>query len=258
MEDSNGHIAVATNNDGIYLLNPLTDTMEYFCDAPDMTVLRTYGNSRGDMLFGTDRRGICRVDIAAKCVVPAYNQMDEVTVPKTMAWAFCEDKDGNAWIGFQRRGVLFVSQRQQPFNYIDLSQVEGENGRNLVTMTCLSNGNLLLCQEGGGITEVTQGGKVAGRWMQHIGINSVLPLDEESLLVGTSYNHGVGILSRKTGQVKWLDVLGVLGNPIKGIARDAKGNLYIAEFGKGLYSVTPDGKACVRCVEERCNCITVI
>lgn len=242
MEDGSGRIAVATNNDGIYLLNPLTDTMEYFCEAPGMTVLRTYGNNRGDMLLGTDRRGIWRVDIETKSVVPAYNQLDEASIPKTMAWAFYEDKDGNAWIGFQRRGVLFVSQRQQPFNYMDLSQVEGENGRNLIMMTCLSNGNLLLCQEGGGVTEVTQGGKVVGRWMQHIGISNVLQLDEESLLVGTSYNHGVGILSRKTGQVKWLDALGILGNPIKGIARDAKGNLYVAEFGKGLYSVTPDGK----------------
>lgn len=242
MEDCNGRIAVATNNDGIYLHNPSTDTMDYFCSVPSMTILRTYANSRGDMLFGTDRRGIWRVDMNTKTVVPAYNQLDENVIPKTMAWAFCEDKDGNAWIGFLRRGVLFVSQQQQPFNYVDLSQVEGDNGRNLITMTCQSNGNLLLCQEGGGITEVTQGGKVVGRWMPNIGISSVLPIDKESLLVGTSYNHGVGILSRTTGKVTWLEALGVLGSPIRGIARDAKGNLYVAEFGKELYSLTPDGK----------------
>lgn len=242
MEDGSGRIAVATNNDGIYLLNASTDEMEYFCDVPGMTVYRTYGNGRKDMLMGTDRLGMWRVNLDARQVVPAYGYLDETVMPKTMAWAFCEDKDGNAWIGFHRGGLYFVSQQQQPFNYMNLSQVEGENGRNLIAMTCLGNGNLLLCQEGGGVMEVTQGGKVTGKWMPYIGISSVLPVDEEYLLVGTSYNHGVGMLSRTTGKVKWLDALGILGNPIKGITRDREGNLYVAEFGKGLYSLTPDGE----------------
>lgn len=241
MEDSQGRITVATNNDGIYLYNPSTGLMEYLCDTPGMTVVRTYGNKKGDMLFGTDRRGIWRVDIDSRKVVPAYTNIDENIMPKTIAWAFCEDNYGNAWIGFQRSGVMLVSQQQQPFNFVDLSRLDGENGRNLATMTFMENGNLLLCQEGGGVTEVTQGGKVIGRWMQNIGISSVLPFDKESVIVGTSYNRGVGILNRTTGKLKWLDALGVLGNPVKSITRDRNGNLYIAEFGKGLYSLTPDG-----------------
>lgn len=243
MEDGDGHITVATNNDGIYLYNASAGTMDYLCAAPGMTVLRTYGNSRGDMLLGTDRRGMWRVDIKTRSVVPAYSQVDEAVMPKTMVWAFCEDKDGNAWIGFQRSGVMFISQRQQPFSYMNLSKVEGENGRNLQAMTCLSNGNLLLCQEGGGVIEVTQGGKVAGRWMQGIGISSLLPVGKDSLIIGTSYNHGVGILHLVTGKVTWFDAPGVLGSPIKSITRDRMGNLYIAEFGKGLHSLTPDGGA---------------
>lgn len=241
MEDGSGRITVATNNNGIYLLNSATDAMEYFCDAPGMTILRTYGTHRGDMLFGTDRRGVWRVDMEAKCVVPAYTQLDEAEMPKTEVWAFCEDKDGNAWIGFQQRGVMFLSQQKQPFNYVDLSKVEGENGRNLLAMSCCSNGNLFLCQAGGGVIELTQGGKVAGRWMQGIGINSLLPAGKDSLIIGTSYNHGVGMLNLLTGKVTWFDAPGVLGSPIKSMVRDRKGNLYIAEFGKGLHSLTPDG-----------------
>lgn len=243
MEDGDGHITVATNNDGIYLYNVSAGTMDYLCAAPGMTVLRTYSNSRGDMLLGTDRRGIWRVDIKTRSVVPAYSQVDESVMPKTMVWAFCEDKDGNAWIGFQRSGVMFVSQRQQPFSYMNVAKVEGENGRNLQAMACLSNGNLLICQEGGGVIELTQGGKVAGRWMQGIGINSLLPAGKDSLIIGTSYNHGVGMLSLVTGKVTWFDAPGVLGSPIKSITRDRMGNLYIAEFGKGLHSLTPDGGA---------------
>lgn len=242
MEDNNGGIAVATNNDGIYLLNPATDNMDYLCSTPGMTIMRTYGNNNGDMLLGTDRYSIWRVDVESKSVTQAYSMIGADVMPKTMVSAFCEDKDGNVWIGFMRRGVLFAAKWKQPFNYVDLSQVEGENGRNMVAMSCLKNGNLLLCQEGGGVTEVTQGIKVVGRWMSHIGISSVLPMSNESLLVGTSYNHGMGILNRSKGNVDWMEALGKLRSPVKGIERDLKGNLYVAEFGKGLYSLTPDGK----------------
>lgn len=241
MEDNQGRVTVATNNDGIYLFDSSTGMMEYLCDTPGMTVIRTYGNKKGDMLLGTDHRGIWRVDVESKSVVPAYLNIDEKIMPKTIAWAFYEDNNGNAWIGFQRSGVMFVSQQQQPFNFVNLSKLEGENGRNLVAMTFMNNGDLLLCQEGGGIMEITQGGKIVGRWMQNIGISSVLPVGNDSIIIGTSYNRGVGILNCKTGKVSWLNALGVLGNPIKGITRDRNGNLYIIEFGKGFYSLTPDG-----------------
>lgn len=241
MEDNEGRITVATNNDGIYLLNPLTGLMEYLCDTPDMTIVRTYSNNKGDMLFGTDRRGIWRVNIDSATIEPVYSQIEDI-MPKTMSWAFCEDKDGNSWIGFYRSGVMFVSQQQQPFNYVDLSSMECDNGRNLLTMACMKNGNLLICQEGGGITEITQGGKVVRQWMNGTGINSVLPIGKDSLVIGTSYNRGVGLLNMSSGKLDWIDALGVLDSPIKGICRDNNGNFYIAEFGKGFYSLTPDMK----------------
>lgn len=242
MEDNQGRIAVATNNDGIYLLNPLTGGMEHVCDIHNMTIVRTYSNNKGDMLFGTDRRGIWRVNIDSGTIEPAYSQIEDV-MPKTMSWAFCEDKDGNSWIGFHRSGVMFVSQQQQPFNYVDLSLLKCDNGRNLLTMACMNNGNLLICQEGGGITEITQGGKAVRQWMNGIGINSVLPIGKDSLIVGTSYNRGVGLLNMSSGKMDWIDALGVLDSPIKGICRDKNGNFYIAEFGKGFYSLTPDMKS---------------
>lgn len=241
MEDNEGRIAVATNNDGIYLLNPLTGVMEYVCDTPNMTIVRTYSNSKGDMIFGTDRRGVWRVNIDSRCVEPVYSQIDDV-MPKTRSWAFCEDKDGNSWIGFHSSGVLFISRQQQPFNFVDLSSIENDNGRNMLTMACLKNGNLLVCQAGGGVKEITQGGKTLRQWMHGIGINSVLPIGRDSLIIGTSYNRGVGVIDMSSGKMKWIDALGVLDSPIKGICRDKNGNYYIAEFGKGLYSLTPDMK----------------
>lgn len=241
MEDNQGRIAVATNNDGIYLLNPLTGGMEYVCNTHNMTIVRTYSNNKGDMLFGTDHRGIWRVNIDSGTIEPACSQIENV-IPKTMSWAYCEDKDGNSWIGFHRSGVMFVSRQRQPFNYVDLSSMECDNGRNLLTMACMNNGNLLVCQQGGGITEITQGGKAVRQWMNGIGINSILPIGKDSLIIGTSYNRGVGLLNMSSGKMDWIDALGVLNSPIKGICRDKNGNFYIAEFGKGFYSLTPDMK----------------
>lgn len=242
MEGRKGAIAVATNNSGIYLYDGRTDTMRLLCGVPGNTIVRTYGNRRGDMFVGTDRKGLWRVDIQRGTVEPAYQTSGGIDIPGTNVWAFCEDKDGNAWIGFHRSGVMFISQEQQPFNYIAMSQVNGGNGRNLLSVSSLRNGNLLLCQEGNGIFEITQGGQVRNHWMTGVGVSSVMQLDGNRLLIGTNYNRGVGMLDMRTGHVAWVSSLGHLGNPVKGFARDARGNIYIAVFSLGLHSLAPDGQ----------------
>lgn len=242
MEGKGGVITVATNNSGIFLYDERAGTMRKVCGVPGMTIVRTYGNSRGDMIIGTDRRGLWRVNLAAGAAEPVYQRPDGRGTPGTNVWAFCEDKDGNAWIGFHRSGVLFVSQKQQPFNYIAMSQVEGGNGRNLLGVSSLRNGNLLLMQEGNGIIEVTQGGEMKNRWMRGVGVSSVMSIDDNRLLIGTNYNRGVGTLDMRTGEVDWADALGQLGSPVKRFERDACGNIYIAVFSQGLYSLAPDCK----------------
>ncbi len=242
-EGRNGEIIIVTNHNGIYQYDERSGRMQEFGGIPGAVILRTFTDRRGDMILGTDRYGAWRVDIDSRSVKPVYQQPGGTGTPKTALWAFCEDKDGNAWLGFHRTGVLFVSQKQEPFNYVSLRNVAGDNGRNLLSATALKNGNLLLCLEGNGIIEMTQGGETRNHWMKDIGVNSIMPVDDSHLVIGTYYNHGVGMLDMRTGKVSWMDALGQINTPVKGIVRDKKGNIYVAAFSQGLYSYTPDGKA---------------
>lgn len=240
MESSDGEIAVATHNSGIYLLDKHTDGWVKLCDVPDMTVMRTFSNKRGDILLGTDTHGMWRVDLKRKCVVPVYQKATGKGLPKTCVGAFCEDKDGNAWIGFYKSGLLFVSSQKEPFEYIGMSQIDGDNGRSILAVFSGDNGNMLLCQEGNGIAEVTPDGEVRNRWLQGRGFASILPADDNHLWVG-AYSRGAGLLDMRTGEVEWLDFFRN-GGYVKSIACDRKGNLYMAVSGRGLLSLTPDGK----------------
>ena len=242
-EGANGEIIAATNHNGIYIYDEREGKMRMFCEGPGGNIMRTFTDRRGGMILGTDRYGAWRLDIGSRSVKPVYQTLGGDGMPKTAVWAFCEDNDGNAWLGFHRTGVLFVSQKQEPFSYIPISRTGGDNGQNMLNTATLSNGNLLLMQEGNGIMEVTQDGRVCGRWMQGTGVNSVLQVDDSHLIVGTYYNHGIGMLDMRTGQVSWMDAYGQVGTPVKAVTRDRRGNIYAAVFNRGLLSFTPDGKA---------------
>ena len=242
-EGSNGEIIAATNHNGIYIYDEREGTMRMFCEGPGGNIMRTFTDRRGGMILGTDRYGAWRVDIGNRTVTPVYQSPGGEGTPRTAVWAFCEDKDGNAWLGFHRTGVLFVSQKQEPFSYIPISLTGGDNGQNILNTATLRNGNLLLMQEGNGITEVTQGGQVRNHWMKGTGVNSVLQVDDSRLVIGTYYNHGIGMLDMRTGQVSWMDAHGQVPMPVKAVTRDRRGNIYAAVFNRGLLSFTPDGQA---------------
>lgn len=241
MEDSRRRVVIATNNNGLYLPDVRTGAASKLCDVKGMTVMRAFCDDKGGMYVGTSVYGVWRVDVDGRRAVPLYTPAEMPLMPRADAWAFCRDKDGNAWLGFHRGGLLFVSQRQQPFGYIGMDGVDGDNGSNVLAVAAAPNGNLYVGKEGNGLFELAQSGEVKGRWLPGKGVSAILPAGGGMVWVGTHYNDGVCLLDTRTGSTRWLADKDIVGSYVKGIATDKKGNLYIACFNKGLYSFTPDG-----------------
>ena len=241
MEDAKGRVVVATNNNGIYLPDGRTGAIAKLCDVKGVTVMRSFCDSNGGMYLGTSIYGMWRVDINGRRAVPLYTPAELPLMPRADAWAFCRDKDGNAWIGFHRGGLLFVSQRQQPFGYIAMDGVDGDNGSNVLAVAAAANGSLYVGKEGNGLFELTQSGEVGGRWLHGKGVSAIMPAGGGKVWVGTHYNDGVCLLDTRTGSARWIADKDIVGSYVKGIAADKRGNIYLACFNKGLYSFTPDG-----------------
>lgn len=241
MEDGRGRVVIATNNNGLYLPDVRTGAASKLCDVKGMTVMRAFCDDKGGMYVGTSIYGVWRVDVGGRRVLPLYTPAELPLMPKADAWAFCRDKDGNAWIGFHRGGLLFVSQRQQPFGYIGMDGMDGDNGSNVLAVAAASNGNLYVGKEGNGLFELTQSGEVGGRWLHGKGVSAIMPAGGGMVWVGTHYNDGVCLLDTRTGSARWIADKDIVGSYVKGIAADKKGNIYLACFNKGLFSFTPDG-----------------
>ena len=240
VEVRGGRMALATHNSGVFLFDGKKDTWTKVCDAPGMTVMQTFGSKSCDMLLGSDTHGMWRVDFRRKCVVPAYQSVGVQGMPRMSVAAFCEDNDGNAWIGFYKSGLFFVSNHKEPFGYIDASLLEGDNGRSILAVYGFQNDNVLVCQEGGGIAEVTLNGEVRNRWLSGRGFLSVLPAGDGRSWVG-GFSCGAGLLDMRTGEVKWLNAL-KNGGHVKSMVYDKSGNIYMAVSGRyELLSFTPDG-----------------
>ena len=175
MEDADGRIVIATNNNGLYLPDARTGATAKLCDVKGVTVMRAFGDGRGGMYLGTSIYGMWRVDINGRRAVPLYTPAELPLMPRADAWAFCRDKDGNAWIGFHRGGLLFVSQRQQPFGYIAMDGVDGDNGSNVLAVAAAANGSLYVRKEGNGLFELTQSSKVGSHGLPGQGVSAIMP-----------------------------------------------------------------------------------
>lgn len=241
MEDAKGRVVVATNNNGIYLPDGRTGAIAKLCDVKGVTVMRSFCDSNGGMYLGTSIYGVWRIDIDGRRAVPLYTPAEMSLMPKSEAWAFCRDKDGNAWIGFHRGGLLFVSQRQQPFGYVGMDGIDGDNGSNVLAVGAAGNGNLYVGKEGNGLFELTHSGEVADRWLHGKGVSAIMPVGGGKVWVGTHYNDGVCLLDTRTGSARWIADKDIAGSYVKSVAADKRGNVYIACFNKGLFSFTPDG-----------------
>lgn len=239
-EGSKGEIVIATHNSGIYIYDEHSNVWNKFCNAPNMTIMYVFSNNQGEILLGTDTHGLWSVDMEKKCVMPVFQKRIGNDVPRTNVCAYCKDKDGNSWVGFYKSGLFFSSNQKESFNYIDALRVDGDNGRSILTAFSLQNGNMLICQEGNGIAEVTPYGELRNRWLQGRGYTCVLPIDSTRMWVG-AFSRGAGLLDMSTGKVEWLEAFRN-GGYVKKIARDRAGNLYMAVSGRQLLSFTPDGK----------------
>lgn len=238
-QDAHGRILVLSRKH-ILLFNEETLQLEPLITFDrKLSARHLFRTPQGELLVGTFGRGIYRVDVPERELMPMYEEETAALVsgePKVNA--LMVDALQNVWIGCFQQGLVCLSSQQMPFSFRSLTDINTENEGQLTTLFSDRQGRVYFGYEKGGIVSLDDHGRQAGQWLAPHTVISGVDDGHNWLWIGT-YNNGVYRMNLQTHEVKWMEAL--TGERIKSITFDRQGNAYLAVFNKGLRSYISDG-----------------
>ncbi|MCR5711542.1 MAG: response regulator [Prevotella sp.] len=238
IEDPQHRLTITTYSE-VMQLNERTMQFESVISYPRSSVFYIYKTPKQQYFIGTMGNGLWQVDFTKRTVSTVDIQLEEQkkqAVNKVRA--FLEDRNGNRWIGWFQKGLLFVPSRTDAFHFLGLGQMETDNGNNLRAVFADKNNHVYICQEQGGITSINHEGKTLSHWMGNHTVMTMYDDQHGTFWVGT-FRNGLFKIDPQTGKETWISSTGT--QRIGCITQDQQGNIYTASFNDGLHSYTPDG-----------------
>lgn len=238
-EDSEHHMMVLSNG-SVLQYNESKQIFEPLVTFPPNTVYNLLHDSHGHLLFGTSGSGIWTVDLEKRTITQLENEdNNSLDLADSKVTSLLKDKNGNLWVGCYQKGLLFLSDKDTPFQYLPLNRMQNNNGHVLRSVFADSSGHVYVCQEKGGLTDIDTEGHTLCHWMDDYTVMTVHEDGKGTFWVGT-FRNGLFRIDPRKGSEEWLSHTGT--QRIGSITHDHQGNLYTAVFNNGLHSYTPDGK----------------
>lgn len=237
IEDADGRLTVLTSS-SLQRFNEKNRSFETIVSFPANNVGHLCLLDNGHMLFGTSGSGLWEIDLEKREAGPVADS-DKLMLKDRKVNAVMKGHDGHLWVGCLQLGLLKISDKPTIFHYLPLSSMESDNGNVLRTVCSDREGNIMVCQEKGGITCIDKNGRSLHQWMNGYTVMTAYEDNKDILWVGT-YRNGLFRIDRQTGHEEWMSQTGT--QRIGSITQDKKGNLYTAVFNDGIHSYTPDGK----------------
>ena len=223
-EDENGHLIVVTNNCALRL-NEANGNLEQVMSIPgDVSVRRVYPNRRGEVLVGSFGKGMHRLNLEHSTTENIYQWDDEQNPwQQQSVYAFCEDCDGNAWIGCYKTGLAFLSGRSDDFHYINLYKSAFADGKPMTMAFTDRKGKYYIGIEEGGIYEVDDQGRPLRHFLS--GMTAITAYDDGlgRFWVSNRWN-GLLLFDLQSGKTTTLAARG----RVTSIVADKQGCIYAA------------------------------
>lgn len=203
----------------------------------------------GNTLWVADNRGVLTYDIESE----TYSRVrllhpDYGILPEMVARCTYEDNQGNIWIGTATKGVFLLETRKE-FHYFNHHlKSQWEDTQNIATFIAQGKNEYLWIGYISGKVEIIdpEGNLVS---TIHTGLQSneggmadifsILRDDKNNMWIG-SYEGGVRKYDRRgrlLNQYRFNEEYGahqIMGNDIRGIAKDLQGHIYFAIHGRGV------------------------
>lgn len=142
--------------------------------------------------------------------------------------AFFEDKDGNFWLGYYKKGLSVKLNESIHFEFWDLSAIREEGA---YFTAVVAGNNLWVGTEHGKLFRLDNQGNIDESWQLPIDISSLFEDKKNTFWVG-SYSDGLGIFDRQTG--RYASVPQFENKFINVIEEDHKNDLYVSVLGEGF------------------------
>ncbi len=210
---------------------------EIFSFSPALSVRRLYRSKDGTLYTGSYGKGAYLIDVESGKIVPAFAELyDDFGLGGCGMYSFLDDADGNLWMGFNTRGLLLLTNSDQPFSYTSLNEVKSPSDNFLTSFSILEDGCFLVGQSHEGLHLFDHEEGYVKTYLKGRTPVAASQVSEDKVWVG-DYSHGACLLDLSTGKEKWL----LKDRRVMDFTRDSDGNIYMAVFNGSLISYTSDG-----------------
>ena len=193
------------------------------------------------VLVGTDGQGLKTYNAASHTLEDVKLNYAPIAFSNGKIHSILQDKDENLWIGLFQKGIVFLPQQINPFQYYGSKSIHNNPIGESCVMSIYQDkkGSLWVGTDSEGLFELNEKDDRFNHFKPNLlsqsVANTIMDIfedSEENLWLG-SYSKGIAKFNRKTGVCEY--PIQIDAEKIFSICEDKHKNLYIATYGAGFY-----------------------
>ncbi len=263
--DSGNRIWIGTAEEGLFLLTYQSNIKDMVCrryihskhDNNSIRrgrILSLFSDNKGKLWIGMENMGLDILDLESFSLEEPvfrhyeYDQRKEKSISSNSIYSFCEDFQGNMWIGTYGGGISFYTDIGENFmHYKHITNNENSLANNNVNVFCEYEDDIWIGTEGGlsrfsGISNTFINYTHRINSINSLSANAVWALnaiDPNHLWIGT-WSGGINVFNSKTNSFRRVPKNLIPGDNIFSVYKDSKGIIWIGTMGSGLTRYNPE------------------
>jgi signal transduction histidine kinase/ligand-binding sensor domain-containing protein/AraC-like DNA-binding protein len=246
-EDAEGTVYVGSSTEGLFKFSPKDSSFISIPNTKNIAIHTLFLNSKNQLMVGTDGNGLFLFDPKNITLTPSPITTSSFDFSKSKVHVIVEDGEKNIWLGLYQKGVIFIPNKLNNFNYIGYES----NALDIIGSNCVmtvykdSQGILWVGTDGDGLYSISPSNKILTHYknQDYLGrrLNTVITIHEDSnqdLWIGT-YLNGLVKIDRQTLKAEFIDnLLDEQSKPVKNIysiVEDDNNMLWLGSLGSGLF-----------------------
>lgn len=254
------HEFLIGTNSGLYvgLVDKNTFTLSRY-DEPTINnsvILSLLKEEDGTIWIGTENDGLFEINAQGK--INEYTSNNSESSPNgNSIWTLYKDRHDIIWIGYYLNGLSKIDQLEEKFTKVHSANIEDRQTKlKLVNTFTMDGQKCWIGLDGGGLIEWDRKknvfNEISSIWNQNSDkVITCLHFKNNKLWIGT-WNEGIIVYNLNDQKSKRYHTLNneIIGNRIRDIIEDSKGNIWVTSHEKGLNIFSDEDNAPAKLLES--------